>query len=103
MKPPRKWKIKNKDGSFVVYNEGDVVSKNGKLYIALRTTTVESGSPEHGVKSGWKELLENRIKKYTENATAPINPSVGDEWFDTSTGKLYKFIDDKTSLQWVEI
>lgn len=103
MKPPLKWKIKDDNGNFIIYRVGDVVSKNGKLYSAIRLTTVEQGSPEHGEKAGWKEFTEDRIKKYTENTTAPTNPMVGDEWYDTSSGVLYKFIDDGTSTQWVEI
>jgi hypothetical protein len=103
MKPPLKWKIKDGSGNYNVYKKGDVISKNGKLYIALRTTTVEQGSPEHGKKAGWKEFTEDRIKKYTENISAPINPFIGDEWYDTSRGILFKFIDDGTSTQWVEI
>ena len=71
MKPPLNWKIKDNDGNHIRYRRGDVVSKNGKLYSATRTTTVEDGSP--------------------------------DEWYDTSSGKLYKYIDDETSKQWVEV
>ena len=103
MKPPLNWKIKDNDGNFIRYRRGDVVDKNGKLYTAIRSTTVEDGSPEHGLKAGWKELTENRIKKYNESTTVPVNPFVGDEWLDLTSGKLYKYIDDGTSVQWVEI
>jgi len=102
MKNPRKWKILNGDGEYVIYKKGDVVSKKGKIYTAIRTTTVKSGSPEHGSKAGWKELTEDRIKKYTEDSNAPVDPVVGDEWYDSSSGNLYKFVDDGTSTQWVE-
>jgi len=101
--PPLKWKIKDDDGNFIRYKRGDVVLKNGKLYNAVRATTVEEGSPEHGLKAGWEELTEERIKKYTEMSSAPLDPTVGDEWYDTSSGILYKYIDDGTSTQWVEI
>ena len=103
MKPPLIWKIKDDGGRNVVYRKGDIVSKNGKLYAATRTTTVENGSPEHGEKAGWKEYTKDRIKKYSENSSAPVDPFVGDEWYDTSGGILFKFIDDGTSTQWVEI
>ena len=102
MTSPLKWKIKDGKGNFTIYNENDIVSKNGQLYIATRTTSVEDGSPEHGEKAGWKKFHENRIKKYTEDSSAPINPIVGDEWYDTSSGILYKYVDDGTSIQWVE-
>jgi len=102
MTSPLKWKIKDDDGRFYVYKTGDIVSKNGKIYSALRRTTVEDGSPEHGSKAGWLEYTEDRIKKFTDGTSAPLDPTVGDEWYDTSTGKLFKYIDDETSTQWVE-
>tara|TARA_Y100000310_G_scaffold262820_1_gene272634 strand:+ start:842 stop:1153 length:312 start_codon:yes stop_codon:yes gene_type:complete len=102
MTTPLKWKIKDDDGNFRIYARGDIVFKNGKMYVATRTTNVEDGSPEHGEKAGWKEHTDNRIKKYTEGTSAPLDPIVGDEWYDTSNGILFKYIDDETSTQWVE-
>lgn len=103
MKHPLKWKIKDDEGNLYKYRKGDVVLKNGKLYSAIRSTTVEQGSPEHGEKAGWKELTEDRIKRYTESISSPLDPTVGDEWYDTTIGALFKYIDDGTSTQWVEI
>lgn len=103
MKSPRNWKSRDKDGNFIVYKRGDIVKKKGKLFSAIRTTSVKHGSPEHGKKAGWKELTENRIKNYTEDSDAPVDPVVGDEWYDVDTGILYKFIDDGNSTQWVEM
>jgi hypothetical protein len=103
MTAPLKWKIKDDEGHFYVYNRGDIIFKNGKTYIATRTTNVEDGSPEHGIKAGWKSYTSNRIKEYTEGTSTPLDPLVGDEWYDTSIGILFKYIDDETSTQWVEI
>ena len=103
MTAPIKWKIKDGDGDYIKYKEGDIVSKNGKIYAALRNTDVREGSPEHGEKAGWKPYTDNRIKKYTEDSSKPINPTVGDEWYDSSKGILFKYINDGTSTQWVEI
>jgi|TARA_Y100000034_G_scaffold106516_1_gene135292 hypothetical protein len=103
MTAPIKWKIKDGDGDYIKYKEGDIVSKNGKIYAALRNTDVREGSPEHGEKAGWKPYTDNRIKKYTEDSSEPINPTVGDEWYDSSKGILFKYINDGTSTQWVEI
>ena len=102
MKSPLVWKIKD-DNGIITYKKGDVVLKNGKLYSATRTTNVNSGSPEHGLKAGWEELTEERIHKYSDSSTAPLDPFVGDEWLDLTTGNLYKYVEDGTSTQWVEI
>ena len=40
---------------------------------------------------------------YTASATAPGGPVVGDQWFDTTDGTLYEYIDDGDSDQWVDI
>ena len=99
---PLKWKVKDEQGKYISYKRGDIVSKNGKLYLATRRTNVRHGSPEHGAKAGWKEYTENRITKYTDDSSAPLDPLIGDEWYDTSVGKLFKWVDDGNSTQWVE-
>ncbi len=38
----------------------------------------------------------------TYSATAPVDPDIGDWWYDTSTGTLYFWFDDGDSEQWVE-
>jgi hypothetical protein len=40
---------------------------------------------------------------YTASATAPGSPVVGDQWFDTTDGTLYEYIDDGDSDQWIDI
>jgi len=40
---------------------------------------------------------------YTASASAPGSPTKGDQWFDTTDGTLYEYIDDGDSLQWVDI
>jgi hypothetical protein len=35
--------------------------------------------------------------------TAPANPQNGDQWYNTFNGILFEYIDDGTSLQWVDI
>lgn len=40
---------------------------------------------------------------YTESATAPVSPLVGDRWLDTDTGILYTYVDDASGEQWVEL
>ena len=40
---------------------------------------------------------------YTASATAPGSPTKGDQWFDTTDGTLYEYIDDGDSNQWIDI
>ena len=40
---------------------------------------------------------------YTEASTAPISPTVGDEWLSTANGVLYKYISDGVDSYWVAI
>lgn len=40
---------------------------------------------------------------FTSSATPPVSPSEGDEWLDSNSGTLYKYIDDGNSLQWLEL
>jgi hypothetical protein len=40
---------------------------------------------------------------YTAAASAPGGPTKGDQWFDTTDGTLYEYMDDGDSFQWVDI
>ena len=40
---------------------------------------------------------------FTSGTTAPVSPTAGDEWFDTTTGILFKYINDGNSSQWIEL
>ena len=39
----------------------------------------------------------------SQSNTAPSNPQNGDQWYNTFNGILFEYIDDGTSLQWVDI
>jgi len=43
-----------------------------------------------------------RVYKYTASATVPSNGVAGDHWYATGTDKLYMYINDGTSNQWVD-
>ena len=43
-----------------------------------------------------------RVYKYTASASVPSNGVAGDEWYATGTDKLYKYINDGTTNQWVD-
>ena len=40
---------------------------------------------------------------YTASTTAPINPTPGDQWYDTNTGALLVYVNDGNTSQWVEV
>jgi len=40
---------------------------------------------------------------YTASTTPPLNPSVGDQWYDTADAILYEYMDDGDTNQWVDI
>ena len=43
-----------------------------------------------------------RVYKYTASASVPSNGVPGDNWYATNTDKLYLYINDGTSSQWVD-
>jgi hypothetical protein len=43
-----------------------------------------------------------RVYKYTASATVPSNAVAGDHWYATGTDKLYMYINDGTTNQWVD-
>ena len=43
-----------------------------------------------------------RVYKWTTASSAPANPVAGDEWYNSSTDVLYKYINDSVGNQWVD-
>jgi len=40
---------------------------------------------------------------YTTSSSVPLNPAVGDQWYDTGDGVVYQYLNDGTSAQWVDV
>ena len=99
--PRGEWSMSDSSGKLVRYKKGDQVSKDGFLYSAIKNTM--GYSPEQGERGGWKKLNDSRIINFSSCDTAPNSPSNGDEWFNTSNGTLYKYIDDGDTSQWVSL
>ena len=83
-------------GETIKYNSGDMVLFEGKLFVA--TNLIESGTPD--TNSDWLAMGNSRI---SYRSTTPTNPQIGDNWFNSATGKLYKYIDDGETKQFVEV
>lgn len=48
-------------------------------------------------------VVSSTAPKWTNSSSAPSSPTDGDEWFDPDTGILYRYVNDGTSSQWVEL
>ena len=98
------YKATTPEGKCLSYNEGDIVFKNGEAYIATRDISV-CLSPEHK-SSGWKPLVSEipaTTVNFYNSTTPPSRVLQGDEWFNPTTRKLYNYISDTDSEQWVQI
>jgi hypothetical protein len=95
-----KYKKYNPDGSVRTYQRDDVVNWRGDVFVA--TKTISGYEPGDGEDHGWKIIDDKESINHSSRNTAPPNPKDGDEWLDTSTGLLMKYIDDGFNKQWVE-
>ena len=96
------FKIRNDDSSLRVYFAGDVVDYKGNQYVAVKRTS--GYTPIHPEsRSGWKKMSSNKSINFTNSETEPETPSEGDHWFNSSVGKLFIYIKDKDTEQWVEL
>ena len=93
------YKPVNDRGSPVVYEPNDIVTFEGGSYKALRRNTYLDGSPKN--EGFWEPLMQSI--SHTAGETPPTSPNEGDEWYDTINGKLFKYLNDGNSVQWVEI
>lgn len=96
------YRATDSNGVIITYQKNDVVLYKGKTYIANRTIT--ETSPAHGERGGWSLVSggSNPIQFYW-GEKVPLQVNIGDEWFDTTTGKLFKYVTDGNSEQWVNI
>ena len=89
-------------GDCTQYSKGDVVVRNDITYIA-KTTPILCLPPENK-NSGWEPVSNQTVSiSFFNSISVPDNVKSGDEWFNPNTGKLYKYIVDVDSAQWVEI
>lgn len=96
------YKTYDSNGSLITYQKNDVVFYENKTYVAIRT--VSETSPAHGENGGWVLINggSNPIQFYW-GEEMPMNVNIGDEWFNTTNGRVYKYLADNDSNQWVNI
>ena len=90
------WSARYPSGEIRRYTIGDAVLYEGKLFIASENISV--GGPD--TNSAWIPSGNSRI---SYRSTKPPDPKIGDNWFNSATGKLYKYIDDGETKQFVEL
>lgn len=93
------FKAKRGSGNVICYKVGDVVYHESKTYIASKK--IEGLSPSLGEKAGWLSLSDRSV--LYESSSEPFHAELGDEWFDTSSGVLYKRIENNSIHIWVEL
>ena len=92
------FKNNDKRGTPILYDRGDIVLHEGKTFIANKK--VSGIYPPFDKEDRWYCLAGNAI--YVQE-NLPLGAKAGDEWFTTSTGKLYRYLQDGSGEQWVEI
>tara|TARA_Y100000004_G_scaffold178638_1_gene221409 strand:+ start:356 stop:694 length:339 start_codon:yes stop_codon:yes gene_type:complete len=92
------FKLSDKRGIPVLYERGDIVLYEGKTFIA--NEVVSGVFPSFDKNRVWYCLAGSSI---FVQSTTPIGSDSGDEWFNTTTGKLYRYLKDGSGEQWVEI
>lgn len=111
-----KWRAYDVNGRQITYNLGDLVlytnsSGAESTYLAVQQTT---RTPLSGVNGGWLVMgsagtaiggtggTGGRIT-LTYASTPPASPQVADQWFNSSSGRFFIYMNDGDSDQWVEI
>jgi len=96
------WTVRNSDGEIKEYYEGDVVQYKGNSYVAMKTTSGFTPLHEES-RSGWRKITSDATIAFTNSEKEPETPKDGDIWFNSSLGKLFIYIKDKDTEQWVEL
>jgi len=96
-----KFKIRDDFGNIRAYNEGDVVTYEGSQYIASKLTS--GFSPLHGSRAGWVKMESEGTMTFINSESEPEIANEGDHWFDSTNGKLFIYLKDKDTTQWVEL
>jgi len=80
----------------------DVVDYKGEQYVAIKRTS--GYTPLHPEsRSGWRKMSSNKSMNFTNSEKEPETPNEGDHWFNSSLGKLFIYVKDKDTEQWLEL
>ena len=70
---------------------------------AITSNTITANGVDLGTAVASAFLLANNASKTTTSDTAPLNPNVGDTWFDTITSITFRYTNDGVSNNWIDI
>ena len=87
------------------------ISPNSAGALVISSTASGGGVTSFNTRTGAVTLTSADVTgalgytppKFTNNSSAPGSPTEGDTWFDPDVGILYRYINDGTSSQWVEL
>lgn len=57
--------------------------------------------PTQGVVSSDGSIYYNQVPRWFLSGTAPVNPNIMDQWWNTATGVAYEYITDGVTPRWV--
>lgn len=79
------------------------MTNKGELLVAgaAGTTGQVLTSAGSGAAPTW-QTASSGGSSVTTSATAPASPTAGNQWYDTTTGIIYTYVNDGTSSQWVQ-
>jgi hypothetical protein len=99
---------------FISHNSADEW-EYGTGHLSDATTLVRdtviggtNGTSKVSFAAGVKDVMNDipsilQARRIHIGATAPASPTAGQQWFDTTVGALYTYIDDGDTSQWVEM
>ena len=89
--------------SMLNIDTGDIIDFVESVLALLTATLVAGNNVSIAPNSAGALVISCTAPKWTNSSSAPGSPSDGDEWFDPDTGILYRYVNDGTSSQWVEL
>ena len=82
----------------------DAISNTASFVFGnVTTTSITANGVNLGTAVAQAFLLANNAAKSTTSDTAPVDPKVGDIWFDTITSITFRYNNDGVSNNWIDI
>lgn len=94
----RNYKQYDSRGYAIVYYPGDVVFFEGKNY----QCNIVHKNQQPDINSTYWKQISGSLDNFYYSDTEPLSANIGDRWVDSSTGKMYTYIEDVNGFHWVE-
>lgn len=113
---PLPWTFVGEYDNGADYTYGDAVTYQGGFYYRTGNPNNPGYPPTPGsINASWTPVADGGATGpegatgatgigsiYTVGLTPPLNPSLGDRWLSSDSGREYTYIDDGNTSQWVE-